>query len=82
MGSSLLKSSRSRMRGNNLSYKIFKGVNCGGSFFYEIGLMAASSFVLTFLGCGQLLSNQLTFLSRLVCDHDRLSCCSDIVLQC
>ena len=46
MGTCHLKSGRSRMRGNNLSYEIFKGVNCGGSFFffYEIGLEVASGF--------------------------------------
>ena len=31
MGAGHLKSSRSRMKGNNLSYEIFRGVNCGGS---------------------------------------------------
>ena len=45
MGAGHLKSSRSRIRGNNLSYEIFRGVNCGGSFFfYEIGLEATSGF--------------------------------------
>ena len=34
MGADHLKSSRSQMRGNNLSYEIFRGVNCGGSFFF------------------------------------------------
>ena len=46
MGAGHLKSSRSRMRSNNLSYEIFRGVNCGAPFFffYEIGLEAASGF--------------------------------------
>ena len=34
MGADHLKSGRSRMRGNRLSYEIFKGVNCEGSFFF------------------------------------------------
>ena len=42
MGAGLLKSGWSRMRSNSLSYEIFKGVNCGGSFFYEIGLEVSS----------------------------------------
>ena len=34
------------MRGNNLSYEMFRGVNCGGFFFffYEIGLEVSSDF--------------------------------------
>ena len=45
MGAGHLKSGWSRMRGNNLSYKMFKVVNCGGFFFpYEIGLEVASGF--------------------------------------
>ena len=44
MGAGHLKFGRSRMRGNSLLYEIFKGVNCGGSFFYEIGLEVASGF--------------------------------------
>ena len=34
MGAGHLKSGRSRIRGNNLSYEIFRGVNYGGSFFF------------------------------------------------
>ena len=34
MGVGHLKYGRSRMRGNNLSYEMFRGVNCGGSFFF------------------------------------------------
>ena len=46
MGASHLKSGRSRIRGNNLYYEIFRGVNCEGFFFffYENGLEAASGF--------------------------------------
>ena len=44
MGAGHLKSGRSRMRGNSLSYEMFRGVNCEGSFFYEIGLEVASGF--------------------------------------
>ena len=38
MGASHLKYSRSRMRGNNLSYEIFRGVNYEALSFYETGL--------------------------------------------
>ena len=45
MGAGHLISGRSRMRGNSLSYEIFRGVNYRGSFFfYEISLKVASSF--------------------------------------
>ena len=46
MGACHLKSSRLRMRGNILSYEIFRGVNWRGFFFffYEIGLEASSGF--------------------------------------
>ena len=81
MGAGHLKSGRSRIRGNNLSYEIFRGVNCGGFFFFmRLVSRPLPVSVLTFLGCGRLLSLRLIFLSRLVCDHDRLGCCSNIVL--
>ena len=40
MGTGHLKSGRSQIRGNNLYYEIFRGVNCEGYifFFYENGL--------------------------------------------
>ena len=44
MGVGHLKSGRSRMRDNSLLYAMFRGVNYGGSFFYEIGLEVASDF--------------------------------------
>ena len=34
MGAGHLKFDRSRMRGNSLSYEIFRGVNCGGSLIF------------------------------------------------
>ena len=34
MGAGHLKSSRLQIRGNSLSYEIFKGVNCEDSFFF------------------------------------------------
>ena len=79
MGVGQLKSGRSRMRGNNLSYEIFKGVNCGGSFFFFFFFLRLVSgsltvSVLTFARSGQLLSHRLFFLSRLICDHDLLGC--------
>ena len=33
MGAGHLKSGRLRMRGNRISYEMFRGVNCEGSFF-------------------------------------------------
>ena len=33
MGAGRLKSGSSGMRGNSLSYEMFRGVNCGGSLF-------------------------------------------------
>ena len=44
MGAGHLKSGRSQMRANNLSYEMFKGVNYGALFFYEIGLKVTFSF--------------------------------------
>ena len=83
MGAGHLKSGRSQMRGNSLSYKMFKGVNCRGFFFFmRLVLRSFPISVLTFLRRGQLVSRRLIFLSRLVCDHDYLGCCSDIVLKC
>ena len=35
MGAGHLKSGRLRMRGNSLSYEIFRGVNCGGSLLFK-----------------------------------------------
>ena len=75
------------MRGNNLSYEMFKGVNLGGggggggiSFLMRLVSGSLLVSVLTFLRW--LLSRRLSFLSRLVCDHDRLGCRSVIVHQC
>ena len=34
MGAVHLKSGKSRIRGNNLSYELFKGVNCEGSLIF------------------------------------------------
>ena len=83
MGVGHLKYGRSRMRGNNLSYKIFKGGELRGlSPFMSLVLGSLSISALTFLGRGGLLSHQLIFLNIMVCDHDYLGYCSDIVLQC
>ena len=40
MGTSHMKYGRSRMRENCLSYKMFKGVNCGGFLFYFMRLVS------------------------------------------
>ena len=50
MGVGHLKSGRSRMSGNNLSYEIFRGANCGCSFFFRLVLGSLSVSVLTFTG--------------------------------
>ena len=83
MGASHLKSGRSRMRGNNLSYEIFRGVNCGGFFFFMrlVSRPLPVSF-LAFLGYGRILSRRLIFLNRLACDHDHLGYCPPMLSIC
>ena len=64
MGTGHLKSGRSRMMGNNLSYEIFRGGELRGlSPLMRLvsGLLLVSA--LTFLGCERLLSRRLIFLS-------------------
>ena len=84
MGVGHLKYGRSRMRGNNLLYEIFRGGGVelqGLSPFISLVLGSLSITALTFLAQGGLLSRRLIFLNRMVCDYDCLGCCSDIVLQ-
>ena len=52
----------------------------GLSFLMRLVSRSLSISFLTFVGW--LLSCRFFFLNRLVCDHDRLGYCSDIVLQC
>ena len=82
MGAGHLKSGRSRMRGNSLSYEIFKGGELRelSPFLRQVS-GPLSVFVLTFSRSGRLFSHWFIFLSQLICDHDRLGCCSDIVLR-
>ena len=50
----------------------------GLSFFMRLASRPLPVSVLTFSGCERLLSLRFIFLSRMVCDQDRLSCSSHV----
>ena len=80
MGAGHLKSSRSRMRGNSLSYE--RGELRGLSSFLRLVSGSLSVSVLNFVGHGRLFPYWIIFFNSLICDHDCLGYLSNIVHQC